>query len=170
MPPILKLPVDIHFEIIKYLDPVDSACYGLASRMIYPAHRKIHGSVHMWHKWRSGTFHFGQQDLFDRLSRWMIEAGYVWAPLLSAKSKGRNGTAKGWVPRGTLTFQELEKAEPTPILLPKEKVPRYQSRLRDWSQDLDSTWKGSSGSENVFWREYVSPQHPSKDKDVDNDE
>ena len=170
MAPILQIAADIHFEIIKYLDPVDSTCYGLASREIYSVHRKVHGSVHMWHRWRSGTFYYGERDLFDRLKSWMEDAGYVWAPLSSAKGKaGKNETAKGWVKKDRLSPQKLAKAESTHQWVPKRKVKRQGPRLQEQSQNQDGTWKGNAGSNNIFWTEYVPPQHPSKDQDIDSE-
>lgn len=102
----------LHYEIIKHLDPVDSTCYGLAHRDIYSVHRKVHGSVHMWHKWRSGTFYYGQQDLFDRLKHWMKKDGYVWTHWTAKQNKRpprnfQNGITKTWIKREALCPQEL---------------------------------------------------------------
>ena len=38
-----RLPTELHLEIFKYLDKIDSVCLGLASPKIYPFYRAIHG-------------------------------------------------------------------------------------------------------------------------------
>jgi len=40
-----KLFPEIHLEIFKYLDPVESTCLGLACKEFYPIHRQLHGTV-----------------------------------------------------------------------------------------------------------------------------
>ncbi|KKA28633.1 hypothetical protein TD95_001886 [Thielaviopsis punctulata] len=42
---LLDLPTDIHFAIFDFLDPIDSVCFGLSSRVFYPIHRRLHGRV-----------------------------------------------------------------------------------------------------------------------------
>ncbi len=42
---LLDLPAELHFSIMDFLDPIDSACLGLASKHFYAIHRRLHGTV-----------------------------------------------------------------------------------------------------------------------------
>ncbi|KAL5624771.1 hypothetical protein BROUX41_004831 [Berkeleyomyces rouxiae] len=42
---LLDLPTDIHFAIFDFLDPIDSVCFGLSSRVFYPIHFRLNGRV-----------------------------------------------------------------------------------------------------------------------------
>ncbi|KAG7286357.1 hypothetical protein NEMBOFW57_008666 [Staphylotrichum longicolle] len=39
------LPAEIHYSIMDFLDPIDSACLGLTNKRFYTIHRKLHGTV-----------------------------------------------------------------------------------------------------------------------------
>lgn len=42
---IFDLPIELHYTIMDYLDPMDSACLGLTNSHFYDIHRRMHGSV-----------------------------------------------------------------------------------------------------------------------------
>ncbi|KAK3906741.1 hypothetical protein C8A05DRAFT_29395 [Staphylotrichum tortipilum] len=42
---LLDLPAELHFSIMDFLDPIDSACLGLANKHFYAIHRRLHGTV-----------------------------------------------------------------------------------------------------------------------------
>jgi len=94
----------------------------------------------MWHKWRSGTFYYGQSDLFDRLSGWMKGAGYVWAPYLPKPRKRtpQKGIRKGWVNRNRLSAQELARAEQ---LAPLIKPQKSKWKGKAWNGQCKKLWE-----------------------------
>ncbi|KAK4240202.1 hypothetical protein C8A03DRAFT_31677 [Achaetomium macrosporum] len=42
---LMDLPVELHFVIFEFLDPIDSTCFGLTSKHFYAIHRRLHGTV-----------------------------------------------------------------------------------------------------------------------------
>ncbi|TDZ26595.1 hypothetical protein Cob_v000335 [Colletotrichum orbiculare MAFF 240422] len=42
---IFDLPSELHYAIIDFLDPMDSACLGLTNSHFYDIHRRMHGTV-----------------------------------------------------------------------------------------------------------------------------
>ncbi|KAL2886678.1 hypothetical protein HOO65_060508 [Ceratocystis lukuohia] len=42
---LLDLPKDVLYLIFDFLDPIDSVCFGLASRAFYPIHQRLNGRV-----------------------------------------------------------------------------------------------------------------------------
>ncbi|KAJ4261285.1 hypothetical protein NW757_001675 [Fusarium falciforme] len=42
---LLDLPVELHYTIFDYLDPIDSVCFGLTNSNFYEIHRRLHGTV-----------------------------------------------------------------------------------------------------------------------------
>jgi len=42
---LLDLPAELHFSIMDFLDPIDSACLGLTNKHFYAIHRRMHGTV-----------------------------------------------------------------------------------------------------------------------------
>ncbi|KAK4229441.1 hypothetical protein QBC38DRAFT_109794 [Podospora fimiseda] len=42
---LMDLPPEIHYAIFDFLDPIDSTCFGLASRNLYAIHRRLNGTV-----------------------------------------------------------------------------------------------------------------------------
>jgi hypothetical protein len=42
---LVHLPVELHYAVFDFLDPMDSACLGLTSRHFYAIHRRLHGTI-----------------------------------------------------------------------------------------------------------------------------
>lgn len=42
---LLDLPRELHYAIFDFLDPIDSTCFGLASKDLYAIHRRMRGTV-----------------------------------------------------------------------------------------------------------------------------
>ena len=42
---LMDVPVDVHYAIFDFLDPIDSACMGLTNKHFYAIHRRMHGTV-----------------------------------------------------------------------------------------------------------------------------
>ncbi|KAI6784461.1 uncharacterized protein J7T54_006506 [Emericellopsis cladophorae] len=44
---LLDLPSELHYNIVDFLDPIDSACFGLAHPALYDIHRRKHGKIRL---------------------------------------------------------------------------------------------------------------------------
>lgn len=50
----LTLPTELHYEIFKWLDPLDSTCLGLTARSFYTIHWHLYGAVPLSYR-RNGS-------------------------------------------------------------------------------------------------------------------
>lgn len=44
---LLRLPIELHYQIFKLLDPIDSTCLGLTASQLYLVHRHYHGALRL---------------------------------------------------------------------------------------------------------------------------
>lgn len=42
---LLDLPMELHYTIFDFLDPIDSVCFGVTNSNFYEIHRRLHGTV-----------------------------------------------------------------------------------------------------------------------------
>jgi hypothetical protein len=78
----VDLPYDIYVDILTQCDPVTSTCLALGYKPVYPIHRKIHGTVHLFQFSQAPGTTAGITGIFeyylaDLLENWMTGGGYI---------------------------------------------------------------------------------------------
>jgi hypothetical protein len=88
MSPISKLPLELIFDILEYLDPVESTCFGLTNKLHYNSNRSLNpdpvdlgeiGKASVGVHFEGLVEEWEARTLYEAIGPWMKSGGRVYS-------------------------------------------------------------------------------------------